>query len=110
MNDDPIPFLLLAAFAVVLILTLNDLSKHQPVPVTAKAQPMDVQCGTSTRSIYDDWEPVDYDTIAEDMAQRCNRRFFPYCHQLPIPFYRALDDDYFDARERFGCERDLVPY
>lgn len=33
----------------------------------------------------------------------------PYCHALPIPFFRPLDEDYFDVWPEFGCARDLVP-
>lgn len=32
-----------------------------------------------------------------------------YCHALPLPFFRQLDDDYFDVWPKFGCARDLVP-
>lgn len=33
----------------------------------------------------------------------------PYCHVLPLPFFRQLDDDYFDVWPEFGCAHDLVP-
>lgn len=54
-------------------------------------------------------EPLTYEDVRENERRRCDLRKFPYCHALPIPFFRPLDEDYFDVWPEFGCERDLVP-
>lgn len=89
----------LAALALLALLTLFFTSIHEvtePAVADCKSQPVlcaragKVRCSTYTQRL-------------------CDPRKFPYCHALPIPFYRSLDDDYFDVWPRFGCERDLVP-
>jgi hypothetical protein len=103
-KDDVVLFVLFAAFMITLIFFLHDTASLPPThsrPVSAR-----VQCAIDTRAPDD--LPLDYDTVSEDEHYLCNRRKFPYCHALPVPFFRPLDESYFDVWPKFGCVRDLI--
>lgn len=109
MNDnDPIPFLLFAVFAVVLIIFLHDMASTSVQTTTDDNVHVGrfVPCGNPKAS--DD--ALSYFDVEASLHDHCDQRRFPYCHTLPIPFYNFVPEDLIDNNwTYYSCYRDLVP-
>lgn len=106
--------LLTLALLVVFFVSVHELARPS-IPDCAqlcRAASTSAPCAIDTSSPGSDPgypEPLTYEDVRANERRRCSLRKFPYCHALPIPFFRPLDEDYFDVWPELGCARDLVP-